>query len=1625
MTIFKSYITLSELSSDRKYSKSFYQSRNERNTDNYFNRAISYDSNNAYNDSRQKRNDRSFRVEVTIKIEKISRNRDFDRDRRNRFYDKKNRHVDEEKYRTKDRMIADTNYSRDRDKEKFKIKIYMIQNEAEQECSDDHDDYNRFDDLKYFDSDYDEKDDDIEVTVSLAMTSKFICRRCKKTLKSNNAFHRHLKICMKIVNANAIVVHINFIKITISLSISIRSFDVDVNKNIDTDYDFKKYQYAFTEIFLTKHDDSTLICADTETEITLMNAEFFSTIKNVLIRTMIIFITVRELNTDKHFTDKYVIVFMYFLEKNKNDTTIKAKIIRKIHLINDLKTNMLLKNDILDSKKFDIFTSTSSTYIESCEITISIFIKNRFMSRSAFVHFTKTRIISSRIEISILIHKISLSERDYLFEPAEANFFMYSHIIDIITNVILMRNDNAILIKIFRNLRLNKLIELKHSNALMINSQFANLAIRRLKSEHKNSFFQMTLKDFSKVFLTTVDKKLTTDIVLSNDITVHDSSHNAFQQLCKLIEKYSSLWTDQEFANLSKNNWMRLSLKTDWKAKIKEKAKIYSLEQRDKALVDETFNKLHTQKRLNWTNRETSFSFSIFVVWRDSSENKKERVVVDIKSFNAISQSDAYSLSLQNDIIQTVQECRFISVIDCASFFYQWRVHSEDRHKFTVVSHREQKTFNVAVMSYRNSSVYVQRQIDRILRSYDFARAYVNDIVIFSDNLNDHIKHLRAIFQILKTNNISVNLKKTFLKYSSVTLLKQHVTFFDLSTDEFKLRIIANLKFFSTLDQLETYLKLTDWFRQYIEKFAAIFKSLQKRKTKLLQHAFKFENVKKNYFSKTKFTKSFVELNAFELIQKSLFKSTYLIHFNSKRQLYIDLDFNKKMKIDDIIYYVNDNNKSNVSTIYSVKQCVQSIMFFNRLLTSSELKYWSTELELTELIWIFRKIRHLIDFTNKSAIIYTNHETFLTIVKQIFLSTSSTDKLNFRFMRASDYIQRFDLVIRHKSSKFHLVSDALFRLSIKTNTSNCHFENEKKLDVLYTTSLIEMSSEFRAKLIKEYSENSAWKKINKLIDASKQNDVNLSFTKDNELIYRIDSHKMLFISQRLCISASFVKIIIEIAHDSNHSEFDRTYQIIVSFYYIKNLSSHIKNYLKHCSKCTINQTKRHKSYEVLQSILSLFVSFHIITIDFVLVMSLFHTDMNNVMTITCKFFKRIVIISNKDTWNAFEWTVALLHRLNIANWELSKVIIFDRNRKFLSNLWIKLFQQLKVDLLYSTAYHSQTNEASERINQTLEIALRFHLQSLSNFKDWSKTVIDSIQRAFNNSISFTDKTSNEICYDFISMQSIDLLKNSSIMSIEIARMSAADAIAMTQMYAKSIYDENYHSLQLKVESWILLRLHKKYEISFIIVLNRKLSQQYVKLFQIVEKIDTLTYRLNFPREWKIWSVVFIAQLEPSSTSNSDSFERTRVFSSSITMKNELKFDIVRSFEIERIIAKRFNKKRDHEYFVRWLEYESQDDFWRNVSKLQDVIDLINDFNSSFITNVTSRRDRKKIWCIDGIVNDFLFLPTIVTQISYRYSHRLLSFHASFIEHFSSHHSLASFIEASIDEMKKTLSGLFS
>ena len=303
---------------------------------------------------------------------------------------------------------------------------------------------------------------------------------------------------------------------------------------------------------------------------------------------------------------------------------------------------------------------------------------------------------------------------------------------------------------------------------------------------------------------------------------------------------------------------MKISLKSNWESHVIEKTKVYLLRLRDRQLVNEIFDELHKTNKLSWIMKFTSFNYSLFCVWKiEFNDERKDRVIVNIRDLNSITQFDIYSLSLQFDIIQMIAKCNYIIVVDVAFFFYQWRVYLDDRHKLIVISHRDQEFFNVTIMSYKNSSTYVQYQIDRVLREHRrYARVYVDNIVIFSRTLQEHMTHLRAIFTILNVNNITIKIVKVFVEYLTMQLLDQRVDFFELVTVEDKLKTIFMLKFSRSLRQLKIYLRLIDWLREYISHYVDVFKSLQARITKLLRDDLVVESARKIYSNKTRLNHS-------------------------------------------------------------------------------------------------------------------------------------------------------------------------------------------------------------------------------------------------------------------------------------------------------------------------------------------------------------------------------------------------------------------------------------------------------------------------------------------------------------------------------------------------------------------------------------------------------------------------------------------------------------------------------------------------------------------------------------------------------------------------------------------------
>lgn len=87
--------------------------------------------------------------------------------------------------------------------------------------------------------------------------------------------------------------------------------------------------------------------------------------------------------------------------------------------------------------------------------------------------------------------------------------------------------------------------------------------------------------------------------------------------------------------------------------------------------------------------------------------------------------------------------------------------------------------------------------------------------------------------------------------------------------------------------------------------------------------------------------------------------------------------------------------------------------------------------------------------------------------------------------------------------------------------------------------------------------------------------------------------------------------------------------------------------------------------------------------DFVLDLPKAKDGSDCAISVTCKYSKRVTVVLEKATWEAWEWADAPIERLWLMDWGLAKRFISNRDSKFVSGFWKRLFTRLGVQMFYS------------------------------------------------------------------------------------------------------------------------------------------------------------------------------------------------------------------------------------------------------------------------------------------------------------------------------------------------------
>ena len=700
------------------------------------------------------------------------------------------------------------------------------------------------------------------------------------------------------------------------------------------DYRFRGWHYTTAEVHFEWDSEAHSVCFNTGCSMTLIDREFLN---KVALNTEVHCsgpVNINEI-TDSETTHKYTLLELWISDLIRTPSGLRKKTVdwlnQEAQVVNDLKTNLLVRTDVLELKQINLLFTTSKMVIHSCDNLIVPISTTACATQQVkrLVQTKRKMIIESHTLVKVLIwlwESTDLLNRILMFQLkyhnttqqlAEGDEAIYAYVINSSIAFVQIWNDSDELILLGHHTHLSYITECLEEDCYLMLSEAHSLTGKALTKIHWRSWVWRALtaaslvsdivqsafsgsllvpnfsQPFSKADAPVVPAvNISLEIILSNSITVY-SKPEVSALYAETVNQYSDLWVDKGWVTkLSEKDWMTIPLIDSWDPS-KVTAKVYSTTGKDCDEIDKTFNKLHKQGWMKFSNELTLFTYPVFVMWctiakGDSSAMCKVRVVVDIHSLNKIILPDSYLLLWQSDIISAVRGCPYISTMNEVAFFYQWLVSQKDRHKLTVTTHQGLEHFNVAVIGFWNSPSYVQRQIDRILQSHHaYAQAYINDIVVFSKTLKEHISHLDTVFELLNSLDIVLAPAKTFLSFPSTTLLGQKVDSLGMTAAGKKIMAISKLVFLITLQDLEHYLGLIRWLCDYISYYAQIVEPLQARKTEMLQNMTRSESAEKKRKIAAHSTKlvelTDVEMAAFACLQGILSKKGFLHHFDPLR----------------------------------------------------------------------------------------------------------------------------------------------------------------------------------------------------------------------------------------------------------------------------------------------------------------------------------------------------------------------------------------------------------------------------------------------------------------------------------------------------------------------------------------------------------------------------------------------------------------------------------------------------------------------------------------------------------------------------------------------------------------------
>ncbi|RZB65706.1 Transposon Tf2-9 polyprotein [Glycine soja] len=198
------------------------------------------------------------------------------------------------------------------------------------------------------------------------------------------------------------------------------------------------------------------------------------------------------------------------------------------------------------------------------------------------------------------------------------------------------------------------------------------------------------------------------------------------------------------------------------------------------------------------------------------------RMCVDYRQLNKVTIKNKYPLPRIDDLIDQLRGTMVFSKIDLRSGYHQIRVKKEDIPKTAFRTRYGHYEYLVMPFGVTNAPAIFMDYMNRIFHDYldQFVVVFIDDILVYLRNKEEHEKHLRIVLHILKDRMLFAKLSKCDFWLEKVQFLGHVISKDGVAVDPNKVESVMEWQQPTTPTEFRSFLGLAGYYRKFIEGFS-------------------------------------------------------------------------------------------------------------------------------------------------------------------------------------------------------------------------------------------------------------------------------------------------------------------------------------------------------------------------------------------------------------------------------------------------------------------------------------------------------------------------------------------------------------------------------------------------------------------------------------------------------------------------------------------------------------------------------------------------------------------------------------------------------------------------------------